>query len=88
MIATLQKAQLKNSLAAVSPQHKGFTLVELMVTVAIVAILASISYPSYIQYVIRSNRSEAQQFMLDVANREEEYFLNNRGKPPARPSIP
>ncbi len=49
-----------------------------MVTVAIVAILASIAYPSYQQYVIRSNRSEMQQFMLDVANREEEYLLNNR----------
>lgn len=56
----------------------GFTLIELMVTVAVVAILAGIAYPSYQQYVIRSNRSEVQQFMMDVANREEEYLLNNR----------
>ncbi len=56
----------------------GFTLIELMITVAIVAILASVAYPSYQQYVIRSNRSEMEQFMLDVANREEEFLLNNR----------
>lgn len=56
----------------------GFSLIELMVTVAIISILAGIAYPSYQQYVIRANRSEAQQFMLDVANREEEYLLNNR----------
>lgn len=56
----------------------GFTLIELMITVAIIAILASVAYPSYQQYVIRSNRSEMQQFLLDIANREEEYLLNNR----------
>jgi type IV pilus assembly protein PilE len=56
----------------------GFTLIELMITVAIIAILASVAYPSYQQYVIRSNRSEMEQFMLDVSNREEEFLLNNR----------
>lgn len=63
---------------AKSKHCQGFTLIELMVTVAIVAILASIAYPSYQQYMLRSNRSEVQQFMMDVANREEEYLLNNR----------
>jgi type IV pilus assembly protein PilE len=57
---------------------RGVTLIELMITVAVVGILASIAYPSYQQYVIRSNRSEAQQFMMEIANREEEYLLNNR----------
>lgn len=56
----------------------GFSLIELMITIAIIAILASVTYPSYQQYVIRSNRSEMQQFLLDIANREEEYLLNNR----------
>jgi type IV pilus assembly protein PilE len=62
-----------------APFHiAGFTLIELMMTVAIVAILASVAYPSYQQNIVRSNRSEALQFMLNVANREEENLLNNR----------
>ena len=56
----------------------GVTLIELMITVAIVAILAAIAFPAYNRYTISSNRSEAQQFMMDVASREEEYLLNNR----------
>lgn len=56
----------------------GFSLIELMITVAVVAILASVAYPSYREHVVRSLRSEAQQFMLQVANRQEEYFLNTR----------
>jgi type IV pilus assembly protein PilE len=57
---------------------KGFTLIELMIVVAIVAILAAIAYPSYQQYVIRSNRSAAQQFVLDVAQRQEQFLMDNR----------
>jgi type IV pilus assembly protein PilE len=56
----------------------GFTLIELMITVAIVGILASVAYPSYQDYIIRANRSTAQQFMLDIANREEQYLLDAR----------
>ena len=54
------------------------TLIELAIVVVIAAVLAAIAYPSYQQYVVRANRSEAQQWMLDIANREEEYFLNTR----------
>jgi type IV pilus assembly protein PilE len=62
---------------------KGFTLIELMVVIAIVSILAVIAYPSYSQYVIRANRSAAQQFMLDVASRAEGYRLDARDYPTA-----
>lgn len=59
-------------------RQQGFSLIEVLVTVTIVALLASIAYPSYQRHVIRSNQSLAQQFMLDIANREEDYLLNNR----------
>lgn len=59
-------------------RSQGFTLIELMVAVAIIGILAGLAWPSYRNYVMRANRSAAQQFMLDIANREEQYMLDAR----------
>jgi len=58
--------------------ENGFTLIELMIVVAVVGILAVIAYPSYNQYVTRSNRSVAASFMLSVANKQEQYMLDAR----------
>lgn len=55
-------------------KQSGFNLVELMITVAIIGILASIAYPSYQQYVLRSNRAEAQAIMSETAQFMERRF--------------
>ncbi|HMU86011.1 MAG TPA: type IV pilin protein [Agitococcus sp.] len=60
-----------------SKQNKGFTLMELMVTVAIIGILASIAIPSYRQYVLRGNRADMQAQMLVIAAALERYKAQN-----------
>lgn len=56
----------------------GFTLTELLITVAIIGILASVAVPAYTDFVSRSNRSEAQRELLRVANLQEQYFVDHR----------
>ncbi len=59
-------------------KRRGFTLIELMVTVAIIAILAAVAYPSYLEYLKKGRRSSAQTFMMEVANKESQYLLDAR----------
>ena len=57
---------------------RGFTLMELMIVVVVVGILAAIALPAYTDQVRKSNRSAAQQFLQDLANRNERYRLDAR----------
>jgi type IV pilus assembly protein PilE len=56
---------------------RGFTLIELMIVVLVVAVLASIAVPSYRQYVLRSHRTEAKAALLNVAAAQEKFYLQN-----------
>ena len=56
----------------------GFTLIEVMVTVAIVGILASIAYPSYLSQIRKSRRAEAQSTLMSVAGKQQQMMLDTR----------
>lgn len=54
--------------------QKGFTLIELMVTIAILAILAAIAYPSYIDYIRKGRLEDARATILDNKKLMERYY--------------
>jgi type IV pilus assembly protein PilE len=56
----------------------GFTLLEVMVVAAIVGILAAIALPAYQNQVRKGNRSAAQQFMMDVATKQQQILMDSR----------
>ena len=58
-------------------KNKGFTLLELLIVIAIIGILAGVAYPSYMQYLLKSKRSEAQSILIELANRQEMYYLDH-----------
>jgi len=58
-------------------RSRGFTLIELMIVVAVIAIIAAIAIPNYLRYGYRARRVDGQQMLLTIANAEERYYATN-----------
>ena len=69
---------MNNSRTRNASGQLGFSLIELMVVVAIVAIISAIAYPSYQRYVIKAKRTVAQSALLQVADRQQQFFMDNK----------
>jgi len=67
----------KNSTKSRNAQ-RGFSLIELMIVVAIIAVISAFAYPSYDRYVIKTKRSVAQNALLQVADRQQQFFMDNK----------
>ena len=59
-------------------RQAGVTLIELMIVIVIIAIIASAAYPLYTQYVVRAKRSVGATMLLQVADRQQQYFMDHK----------
>ena len=58
-------------------KDNGFSLIELMITVAIVGVMGAIAYPSYTSYMKKSARADAKVGLVKLANKQERFYLQN-----------
>jgi type IV pilus assembly protein PilE len=77
ILASLPHSRFERNIK-VDLSQKGFTLIELMIVVAVIGILAAIAYPNYTQYVRRGKAAEATSTLANLKSRMEQYFQDNK----------
>ena len=74
--------KLKNNLLPTNAnksagKHSGFTLIELMIVIAIIGIISAIAFPSYSSYMTKSRRADAKISLTKMADAQERWYLQN-----------
>ena len=59
-------------------KQRGITLLELMIVVGIIAVVSAFAYPSYTQYIVNTKRAVATSVLLQVADRQQQFFIDNK----------
>lgn len=58
--------------------QRGITLIELLIVVVILSVIASFAFPSYQNYVVETKRTAASSILLQVADRQQQFFMDNK----------
>jgi type IV pilus assembly protein PilE len=70
--------EMNSNTLSVRRAMSGFTLIELMIAVVVVAILATVALPSYAEFVKRGSRAEVQAFLMEIALRQQQRLVDRR----------
>ena len=59
-------------------RSNGFSLVELLVTIVVIGVLAAVAFGSYQSYIRKGRRADAQAYLMDLVQRQQQYFTDSR----------